>query len=160
MRRNKPQTQPGASVRRPASQQTNYHFGAPFSSKYPVEEGSIIKILSPKKWNRKRPVYFTLYVWVMQLMMQYPKGIRRTPKNRPVKVTYLYVPIKGDRIEESFVVTKVITARRIRRMMHSDGYEILPDRCEDKRDIASIRRFYRTMRVIRTSRRKHPGSPA
>jgi len=81
-------------------------------------------------------------------MLQYPKGIRRIPKNRPVKVTYMYVPHGGDPVTESFAATKIVTARRIRRLMHEDGFEVVSRSCYDKRDRPSLKRFYVTIQKI------------
>jgi len=129
-------------------------FGQPFTSKYPLEAGMIIKISSPVQDPGKRPGKYTQYIWVQKLLHRYRRGYKRQPQYRPVRVTYCFIPRTDCVNAKVRVQTKIVQAKRVRDLMREKGYEVFAENIHWYGDKGSIRRFYVTIGLLK---RKKPG---
>ena len=108
-------------------------------TKYPIEEGNIIRLIEPmKKYNPKLPanervapalkakskIYLphTVFLWILR------KGRleeRRQPKDRMFTVKYVFVPQLFSFAEKYFIRDKRIRKVSICRSLKDYGYELI-----------------------------------
>ncbi len=122
---------------------------SPGASKYPIKEGSVFRLEKTQpRFNKKigLEVEHTVYIWIQRFNTGKYKG---QPKNRPVKVLFLYIPTLFAFKDKYIIWEREVQFKYVAKRFIDYGYELVIENCKYNYSKWAYKNFYKKLGLIK-----------